>query len=58
MGATVYYMQYRIDLLMGDMNLVNEIWTLAAVVGTGILVYFTGAWLLRIKEFSYLIPKR
>lgn len=58
MGATVYYMQYRIDLLMGDMNLINEIWTLAAVVGTGILVYFTGAWLLRIKEFSYLIPKR
>ncbi len=58
MGATVYYLQYKIEMLLGDMNLLNEIVTLGAVVGAGILVYFTGAWLLRIKEFSYLVPKR
>jgi putative peptidoglycan lipid II flippase len=58
MGLTVFLLQHWIDQWMGDMNLFSEIWTLAVVVGSGILVYFTGAYLLRIKEFSYLLPRR
>ena len=58
MGLVVFFLQTSIEGRMGDMGLLDEIWTLALAVSAGIAVFFTGAWLLRIREFDYLLPKR
>jgi len=58
MGATVFFLQQGADRLMGDMGLLDEILTLGVVVTAGMAVFFAGAWLLRIREFTYLLPRR
>lgn len=58
MGCVVFLLQAWIEQTMGDMGLLDEIWTLGLVVGAGIAVFFSGAWLLKIREFEYLLPKR
>ena len=58
MGVVVFLLQYQIELWKGDMGLADEIWTLGIVVGSGIAVFFLGAWLLRVRELSYLLPRK
>ncbi len=58
MGVTVFFLQQWVNRQMGDMGLLDEIWTLAAVVGAGMAVFFTGAWVMRIRELTYILPRR
>lgn len=58
MGCSVFIIHSRLEMRMGEMPLLHEIWTLGVSVGIGILVFLAGARLLRIKELTYLLPGR